>query len=54
MSDREISAFFAADPNVIAWPYPMYERWQRGTGVVRWHEGPAILVTRHRERGVVE
>jgi cytochrome P450 len=49
MSDREISAFFAAEPNVIAWPYPMYERWQRGTGVVRWHEGPAILVTRHRD-----
>ena len=24
----EISAFFAADPDVIAWPYPMYERWQ--------------------------
>jgi cytochrome P450 len=49
MSDREISAFFAADPDAIAWPYPMYERWQQGSGVVRWNSGPALLVTRHRD-----
>ena len=47
--DREISAFFAADPEAIAWPYPMYERWQQGSGVVRWDTGPAVLVTRHRD-----
>ena len=45
----EISAFFAADPDAIAWPYPMYARWQQGTGVVRWDDGPATLVTRHRD-----
>lgn len=45
----EISAFFAADPDVIAWPYPMYERWQAGTGIVRWDRGPATLLTRHRD-----
>lgn len=46
-TDEEISAFFGADPEVIAWPYPMYERWRAGTGVVRWHGGPATLVTHH-------
>ena len=45
----DITAFFAADPDVIAWPYPMYARWQQGTGVVRWDDGPATLVTRHRD-----
>jgi cytochrome P450 len=45
----EISAFFAADPDVIAWPYPMYERWQAGTGIVRWERGPATLLARHRD-----
>ena len=45
----EISAFFAADPDVIAWPYPMYDRWQAGTGIVRWESGPATLLTRHRD-----
>jgi hypothetical protein len=45
----EISAFFAADPDVIAWPYPMYERWQAGSGIVRWDRGPATLLTRHRD-----
>ena len=49
ISDREISAFFAADPAAIAWPYPMYARWQAGTGVVRWAGGPATLLTRHRD-----
>jgi cytochrome P450 len=34
---------------VIAWPYPMYERWQAGTGIVRWDRGPATLLTRHRD-----
>jgi cytochrome P450 len=47
--DREVSAFFHADPATIAWPYPMYERWQRGAGVVRWESGPALVVTRHRD-----
>jgi cytochrome P450 len=47
--DEEVTAFFAADPATIAWPYPMYERWQRGTGIVRWAGGPATLVTRHRD-----
>ena len=46
---NEISAFFSADPDAIAWPYPMYERWQQGTGVVRWDDGPALLVTKHRD-----
>ena len=39
--DEEITAFFAADPETIAWPYPMYERWRAGSGVVRWEGGPA-------------
>ena len=39
-ADAEISAFFAADPATIAWPYPMYERWRAGSGVVRWEGGP--------------
>ncbi|MET7392865.1 cytochrome P450 [Dactylosporangium sp. NPDC005572] len=47
--DEEITAFFAADPATIAWPYPMYERWQRGTGIVRWSGGPATVLTRHRD-----
>ncbi len=47
--DEEVTKFFAADPATIAWPYPMYARWQRGTGVVRWAGGPATLVTRHRD-----
>jgi len=47
--DREVTAFFAADPATIAWPYPMYERWLRGTGVVRWPGGPAVLLTKHRD-----
>jgi cytochrome P450 len=45
--DEEITSFFAADPATIAWPYPMYERWRAGTGVVRWHGGPATLITRY-------
>jgi cytochrome P450 len=45
--DEEITSFFAADPATIAWPYPMYERWRSGTGVVRWHGGPATLITRY-------
>jgi cytochrome P450 len=49
IGDREISRFFAADPAAIAWPYPMYARWQAGTGVVRWAGGPATLLTRHRD-----
>jgi cytochrome P450 len=49
ISEQEISAFFAADPEAIAWPYPMYARWQAGTGVVRWAGGPATLLTRHRD-----
>ncbi len=47
--DAEITAFFAADPETIAWPYPMYRRWREGTGVVRWHGGPATLVTHHAD-----
>jgi cytochrome P450 len=47
--DEEIGAFFAADPATIAWPYPMYERWREGTGVVRWESGPATLVTHHAD-----
>src|SRR5436190_3561670 len=49
VDDAEISAFFAADPETIAWPYPMYERWRRGPGVVRWEGGPATLVTHHAD-----
>lgn len=47
--DEEITAFFAADPGTIAWPYPMYERWRAGSGVVRWEGGPATVVTRYRD-----
>jgi cytochrome P450 len=45
----EITAFFSAEPEAIAWPYPMYARWRRGTGVVRWEEGPATLVTHYQD-----
>lgn len=48
-SDAEISSFFAADPETIAWPYPMYARWREGNGVVRWHDGPATLITHHAD-----
>lgn len=47
--DEEITSFFSADPATIAWPYPMYERWRSGTGVVRWHGGPATLITRYAD-----
>jgi hypothetical protein len=47
--DEEITAFFSADPATIAWPYPMYERWRAGAGVVRWQRGPATLITRHQD-----
>jgi cytochrome P450 len=47
--DEEITAFFAADPATIAWPYPLYERWRAGTGVVRWEGGPATVVTHHAD-----
>jgi cytochrome P450 len=47
--DEEITSFFAADPATIAWPYPMYERWRAGTGVLRWHGGPATLITRYAD-----
>jgi cytochrome P450 len=47
--DEEITAFFAADPATIAWPYPMYERWREGSGVVRWESGPATVVTHHAD-----
>src|SRR3712207_8187129 len=47
--DEEITAFFSADPKTIAWPYPMYERWRQGSGVVRWHGGPATLITRYAD-----
>jgi cytochrome P450 len=47
--DEEITAFFSADPATIAWPYPMYDRWRQGTGVVRWHGGPATLITRYSD-----
>src|SRR3954447_2744236 len=47
--DEEISSFFAADPATIAWPYPMYERWRQGSGVVRWDGGPATLITRYAD-----
>ena len=47
--DEEITAFFSADPETIAWPYPMYDRWRQGTGVVRWQGGPATLITRYAD-----
>lgn len=47
--DEEISSFFGADPDTIAWPYPMYQRWREGTGVVRWQGGPATLITRYQD-----
>ena len=47
--DEEITAFFSADPATIAWPYPMYDRWRQGSGVVRWHGGPATLISRYAD-----
>jgi hypothetical protein len=47
--DEEITAFFSADPGTIAWPYPLYDRWRQGSGVVRWHGGPATLITRYAD-----
>lgn len=47
--DAEMTAFFSADPQTIAWPYPMYERWRAGSGVVRWVGGPATLVTHYQD-----
>ena len=47
--DEEITAFFSADPATIAWPYPMYDRWRQGSGVVRWQDGPATLITRYAD-----
>jgi len=47
--DEEITSFFSADPQTIAWPYPMYARWREDTGVVRWHGGPATLITRYAD-----
>lgn len=43
----ETTAFFSAEPDVIAWPYPMYKRWREGDGLVRWEQGPATLVTHY-------
>jgi cytochrome P450 len=48
-ADAEIGAFFAAEPEAIAWPYPMYERWRSGSGVVCWTSGPATLITHHAD-----
>jgi cytochrome P450 len=48
-ADAEITSFFNADPAVTAWPYPMYERWRSGNGVVRWEGGPATLLTHHSD-----
>lgn len=50
VDDAAITAFFSADPEAIAWPYPLYESWRtsgNGSGVVRWESGPATLVTRY-------
>jgi cytochrome P450 len=46
---QELSAFFGADPTAIAWPYPLYSRLREGSGVVRWHGGPATVVTHHAD-----
>ena len=48
-AEAELGAFFAADPQVIAWPYELYERWQQGEGAIWWEGGPALVVTRHRD-----
>ncbi|GAA3759074.1 cytochrome P450 [Plantactinospora mayteni] len=47
--DEEITAFFSADPETISWPYPMYQRWREGTGVLRWESGPATVVTHYAD-----
>ena len=46
--DEETTAFFAADPDAIRWPYPMYARWRQGNGVVHWEGGPATCDARLR------
>lgn len=47
--DGWLSAFFAADPATIAWPYDGYARLREGAGVVRWQGGPATVVTRYED-----
>jgi cytochrome P450 len=48
-SEAELNSFFASDPATIAWPYPMYDRWREGNGVVQWESGPATVITRYRD-----
>lgn len=50
VDEAAITSFFAAEPEAIRWPYPLYETWREsgdGSGVVRWESGPATLVTRY-------
>lgn len=47
--EEEITSYFAAEPAAITWPYPMYQRWRAGAGVLRWEGGPATIVTRYQD-----
>jgi cytochrome P450 len=47
--DEELTRFFSARPESIAWPYPMYRRWQQGSGAVDWVSGPALVLTRYAD-----
>jgi cytochrome P450 len=47
--DEELTGFFRADPEFISWPYPMYRRWQQGSGAVEWASGPALVLTRYSD-----
>lgn len=45
--EDEIGSFLRADPGVIAWPYPMYDRWRANHPIYRYQGGPGIVLTRH-------
>ncbi len=51
VDDAQITAFFAADPETIAWPYPMYERWRHGhrRGPLAGRPGDADHALRRRQ-----
>jgi len=47
--DSDLTAFFTADPEAIAWPYDLYERLRAAGGVVRWESGPATVATKYAD-----
>ena len=47
--DEEITAFFSADPRRSPGRTRCTTAGAQGTGVVRWHGGPATLITRYAD-----